>query len=96
MEAQRTTLRLRVVPGARRPGIVGRHGDAWKLRVSAPAEAGRANEAVIALLAEKLDVSPRDLELTSGHSSRSKVVGLYGMTLETAESRLAASVGDGA
>jgi uncharacterized protein (TIGR00251 family) len=89
MTAPRTTLRLRVVPGARRPGIVGRHGEAWKLRVSAPAEAGRANDAVLMLLAETLNVSRRDLELTSGHSSRDKVVALDGMTSEIAETRLA-------
>jgi uncharacterized protein len=93
MTAHRTTLRLRVVPGARRPGVVGRHGDAWKLRVSAPAEAGRANDAVLALLAETLNVSRRDLELTSGHSSRDKTVALDGVTSETAETRLAEAAG---
>ncbi len=92
MEAQRTILKLRVSPGARRPGVVGRHGAAWKLRVSAPPEAGRANDAVLALLAETLDVSRRDLELTSGHASRDKVVTLHGITTETAERRLADAV----
>jgi hypothetical protein len=91
MTAQRATLRLRVVPGARRPGVVGRHGDAWKLRVSAPAEAGKANDAVLALLAETLDVPRRDLALTAGHSSRDKVVALDGLTSETVETRLAAA-----
>jgi uncharacterized protein len=89
VNAQRTTLRLRVVPGARRPGVVGRHGDAWKVRVSAPAEAGRANDAMLALLAEALQVPRRDLEVTSGRLSRDKVVSLDGLTIETAEARLA-------
>jgi uncharacterized protein (TIGR00251 family) len=89
VKSQRTTLRLRVVPGARRPGVVGRHGDAWKLRVSAPAEGGRANDAVLTLLAETLEVSRRDLDLRSGHSSRDKVVALHGITTEAAETRLA-------
>ena len=60
MEALSTTLRLRVVPGATRSGVVGRHGDAWKVRVSAPAEAGRANDAVLALLADVLGVVRRE------------------------------------
>jgi uncharacterized protein (TIGR00251 family) len=89
MEAQRTTLRLRVVPGARRSSIVGRYGDAWKVRVAAPAEAGKANDAVIVLLADALDVSRRDLELTSGASSRDKVVALRGLTPDAAAERLA-------
>jgi len=89
VQAERTTLRLRVVPGARRPGVVGRHGDAWKVRVSVPAEAGRANDAVLALLAKTLHVPRRDLELTAGFTSRDKVVALDGLTSETAETRLA-------
>lgn len=96
MEAQRTILRLRVVPGSRRAGIVGRYGDAWKLRVRAPAEAGRANDAVLALLAETLDLAPRDVELTSGHTSRDKTVVLRGMTNDAVETRLAAAAAEAA
>jgi uncharacterized protein YggU (UPF0235/DUF167 family) len=59
--------------------------------VSAPAEAGRANDAVLSLLAETLHVSRRDLELTAGHSSRDKVVELEGLTSATAETRLTAA-----
>ncbi len=91
MVALRTSLRLRVVPGATRSRVVGRYADAWKVRVTAPPEGGRANEAVLAVLAEALDVSRRDLELISGRSSRDKVVALDGMTFEAAEERLAAA-----
>jgi uncharacterized protein (TIGR00251 family) len=86
-------LRLRVVPGAARSRVVGRHGDAWKVRVNAPPEAGRANDAVLSLLADALQVTRRDLELTAGRSSRDKVVVLDGMSRETAEARLAAAAG---
>ena len=89
MEAQHTTLRLRVVPGARRSAVVGRYGDAWKLRVAAPAEAGKANDAVLGLLADALDVSRLDLELTAGRSSRDKVVALRGLAPDAAAERLA-------
>jgi len=89
--ALRTSLRLRVVPGATRSRVVGRHGDAWKVKVSAPPEGGRANDAVLVLLADTLDVTRRDLELVSGRSSRDKVVALAGMTLDMAERRLAAA-----
>jgi uncharacterized protein (TIGR00251 family) len=74
-----TRLKVRVAPGARRPGIAGRHGDAWKVRVSAPAADGRANDAVLGLLADTLGV---DVRLVSGHRSRDKVVAL---DMETAE-----------
>ena len=89
--AQRTRLRLRVVPGTTHPRVVGRLGDAWKVRVTAPPEAGKANEAVLAMLADVLGLERRDLTLTSGHGSRDKVVALMGLTHEDADARLAAA-----
>jgi uncharacterized protein (TIGR00251 family) len=85
-------LRLRVSPGAKRNEVVGRHGEGWKVRVAAPAEHGRANDAVLALLASALGV-PRDrLAIVTGASSRDTVFGLDGLTPEEAERRLASSV----
>jgi uncharacterized protein (TIGR00251 family) len=83
-----TRLRLRVSPGAGRSEIVGRHGDAWKVRVTAPPERGKANEAAIRLLAEALEVRPEALVLVSGSSSRDKVVELHGLDSTEAERRL--------
>jgi uncharacterized protein YggU (UPF0235/DUF167 family) len=82
---------LRVVPGAKRPGVVGRCGDAWKVRVVAAPEAGKANDAVLDLLARTFDLPRRDLELTAGKASRDKVVVLDGLTSEAADKILAAA-----
>jgi hypothetical protein len=71
--------------------VVGRHGDAWKVRVTAPADAGKANAAVLTLLAGALDVPRRHISLTSGRASRNKVVALEGLSSEAAEARLAAA-----
>jgi uncharacterized protein len=65
-------LRVQVQPGAGRSAVVGRHGDAVKLKVGAPPEGGRANEAVIALLATTLGVPKDSVRLTSGATSRTK------------------------
>ena len=73
-------LRLHVQPGAGRTAVVGRHGDALKMRVAAAPEGGRANEACLALLAETLGVKADQVELTAGASSRSKRVRITGMT----------------
>jgi uncharacterized protein (TIGR00251 family) len=65
-------LSVHVQPGAQRPGVVGRHGDAVKLRVAAPPEGGRANRAVCELVAAALGVRPADVAVVSGGSSRRK------------------------
>ena len=91
MSAATTRLKLRVSPGARRPGIAGRHGDAWKVRVSEPPEDGRANEAVLRLLAEALDVPRARIELVSGHGSRDKIVMLDGLEQAQTEQLLASA-----
>jgi uncharacterized protein (TIGR00251 family) len=81
-------LQLRVSPGASRAGVVGRHGDAWKVRVTAPPEGGRANEAVVRLLADALALPQRDVEIVSGHTGRDKTVALVGIDPAEAERRL--------
>ena len=82
-------LRLRVKPGARRSAIVGRYGEAWKLRIAAAPERGRANEAVIALLADALELPRADIRLVSGLGARDKIVELAGLEPDEIERRLA-------
>ncbi|MHB8669853.1 MAG: DUF167 domain-containing protein [Acidimicrobiales bacterium] len=65
-------LSVHVQPGAGRSAAVGRHGDALKVRVAAPPEGGRANEACARLLAESFGVAPSQVELVSGPASRVK------------------------
>jgi hypothetical protein len=95
MEAGSTRVRLRVAPGATRPGVVGRHGEAWKVRVSAPPEGGRANEAVMRLLADALRVPREAVTLVSGHGGRDKIVELAGLRPSQAERRLTSAAGEG-
>jgi uncharacterized protein len=83
-----TRLRLRVSPGAGKSGIVGRHGDAWKVRVTAPPEDGRANAAVLRLLADALSVPRKSVTLVSGHTARDKTVLLDGVGPAQIERRL--------
>ncbi|HXR12019.1 MAG TPA: DUF167 domain-containing protein [Gaiellaceae bacterium] len=91
MSAASTRLRLRVSPGSGRAEIVGRHGDAWKVRVTAPPEHGRANEAVLRLVAETLCVPRDSVTIVSGHGAREKIVELTGVGPALAERRLASA-----
>jgi uncharacterized protein YggU (UPF0235/DUF167 family) len=89
VEAPSTRLRLRVIPGSGQPGVVGRYGEGWKLRVAAPPERGKANEATLDLLADTLGLAATNLRLVSGHGSRDKTVEVSGLTSDEAERRLA-------
>ena len=73
---------VRVQPRAARTEIVGVHGDALKVRVTAPPVGGAANAALVALLADALGVQKRDVRVVSGESSRSKIVEIRGANVE--------------
>jgi uncharacterized protein len=84
-----TRLQLRVAPGAPKPAVVGRHGSAWKVRVDAAPEHGKANDAVVRLLTETLAVARRDIEIVSGRAARDKIVTVAGLDSDEADRRLA-------
>jgi uncharacterized protein (TIGR00251 family) len=73
-----TRIPVKAVPGAKRDQIVGRLGDRLKVRVSAPPEGGKANEAICALIAAALGVRARDVRIVSGHARAEKVVEVDG------------------
>jgi uncharacterized protein len=83
-----TRLRVRVSAGAARTEIAGPHGGGWKIRVAAPPEGGRANEAVLRLLADRLGLPRRAVTIVSGHTAREKIVELDGISQERAEAGL--------
>jgi uncharacterized protein len=90
------TLAVRAQPGAKKTAIVGVYGDGdvaqLKIAVQAPPVEGRANEALIAFLAEMLGLPKRSVELVSGELSRSKVFLLRNVTLSSALRGFSSSV----
>ena len=72
-------VRLRVAPGSRETRIVGRHGEAWKVRVDAPPERGRANDRVCELIARVAGVHRSDVQVVTGASSRDKLLAISGV-----------------
>ncbi len=86
-------VRLRVTAGASRDAIAGWQGDVLRLRVAAPPERGKANEAALRLLATALGLERRRLRLVRGATSREKLVQVEGVEEEDLKARLRLSGG---
>jgi uncharacterized protein len=86
--AEGTRIRVRAVPGARREGVLGAHGDALRVAVRAVAEKGRANAALVEVLARALGLRPGDVEIVSGAGSRDKTVLVRGLGAAAVRQRL--------
>jgi uncharacterized protein (TIGR00251 family) len=87
------TLAVRAQPGAKKTAIVGVYGEGdaaqLKIAVQAPPVEGRANEALVAFLADRFGLAENAVELISGELSRSKVFRLRGLSCERAIAVLA-------
>jgi len=68
----RVRLAVRVQPGARRAAVLGPYGDRLKVAVKAPPVDGKANAALIKLIATLIDVPRSAVALDAGHGSRDK------------------------
>jgi len=71
---------VRVVPRASRTAVAGEHDGALRVRVAAPPVEGAANEELARFLAKTLGVPARDVEIVSGHASKSKRVRVRGVS----------------
>jgi uncharacterized protein (TIGR00251 family) len=72
-------LTLHIQPGAKKSGVAGLYGDALKIRLAAPPVDGKANAALLAFLAELLQIPGSAVSLKSGQTSRRKVVRVAGV-----------------
>jgi uncharacterized protein (TIGR00251 family) len=82
------TLALKVIPNAPQNEVVGRLGDAIKIKIHAPPLEGRANDALCEFLAERLGLPRRAVAVLRGDTSRQKIVRVEGLNLDEAISRL--------
>ncbi|KPJ48392.1 MAG: hypothetical protein AMJ38_05455 [Dehalococcoidia bacterium DG_22] len=82
------SINLRVTPSASRDALMGWQGDVLRLRVTAPAQRGKANEAILRLLAAALRIERRRLRIVRGEASRQKVVFVDGLDEAEVRARL--------
>jgi uncharacterized protein (TIGR00251 family) len=82
-------LTVRVTPRARKSEISGFRADGTlKIRVTAPPVEGKANAAVIKLIASVLSVRKRNIEIVAGHKGLDKIISIMDMTAAEVERRI--------
>jgi len=86
-------LSLHVQPGAGPSAVVGRHGEALKVRVGAAPEGGRANQACARLVADTFGLEPAQVEMVSGETNRQKRFRVSGIDPEEFRQQLEKLVG---
>ena len=83
---------LQAQPKARKNGIVGQHAGCLKVAVTAAPEKGKANKAIIKVLAEALGVKKSQLNIVAGETSPRKKCHVSGISLDELHQRIAACV----
>jgi len=76
------TITVRVQPRASTNMVVDYQGDILRVRITQPPEHGKANEALVDLLSDKLKLPKSSITILRGHAYRDKVVNVRGLSLE--------------
>jgi uncharacterized protein len=79
---------LRVKPGAKQDTLIGAYGGKLRMTVVAPAERGKANDAVARVLAGALNLATSRVRLISGFTSQDKMAFVEGCAAEDVRRRL--------
>ena len=81
-------LSVRVHPGAKRDAVTGLHAGAVKIALNAPPVDGKANEALIAFIAERLKLPRSRVALAAGATGRSKSLRITGKSAAEVQAAL--------
>ncbi|MCI0641251.1 MAG: DUF167 domain-containing protein [Gemmataceae bacterium] len=88
-------LSVRAQPGARRNGLVGEQNNALKVAVTAPPDQGKANQAIVELLREELNLKRSQVAILSGLTSRDKRILIRGIKAAELAKKLELLLHDG-
>lgn len=88
MSGSEVRVSLRVYPNAARSEVVDFTDGVWRVRVAAPPVKGKANMELLAFISRILGVSKNSLDILKGHTSRSKVIAIHGLSREEITQRL--------
>lgn len=85
-------LKIHLLPRASRDEICGLHGDALKIKVTAPPVEGKANMALQRFIAKKLNLAASQIEIMAGQRSREKILRISGISRAAVEKALGISL----
>jgi hypothetical protein len=85
---QGVVLKVQVQARAFRDEVVGPHGDALKVRITAAPVAGAANKHLLKFLAKRLKIPQSQLSLKSGATSKTKSISIQGISGAEVRERL--------
>ena len=88
MDDLKTDITVRLAPRSSRNQILGRDGDIFRIKVTAPPVDGKANKALIELLAGRLGIAKGRIRVVSGQTSRVKLIRIEGLSFEEIEERI--------
>jgi len=91
--AQGTVIAVKAMPGARKNSVIGERGGALRIAVTAAPERGKANEAVVEVLARSLNLKGSQISLLTGATSRDKRFLIAGIERADLKSRLTLLLG---
>ena len=87
-EGDSVILHVAVQPKASEDRVVGFHGETLKVKVTAPPTEGKANQRLIKVLAERLNIGQSNIEIIQGHKSRRKVLRIWNVSLDQVSNAL--------
>lgn len=88
-----TMISVRVSPNAARSEVAGFTDNILRVKVAAPPVKGKANKELIALLSQILRIDKSRAIIIHGHTSRSKVIAINGLSQEEVMKRISSSGG---
>lgn len=92
--AEGVILPVQAQPGARKNGVMGVHSGRLKVAVTQAPEKGKANRALIEVLAGALGVKKAQVTLLSGETSSQKKFLIEGLSIDEVQTRLRTSTGE--
>ncbi|UPA28391.1 MAG: DUF167 domain-containing protein [Verrucomicrobiota bacterium] len=72
-------IQVKAIPNAARSEVIVQEDGSLKIKVQNPPEDGKANKAILRLIAKHYQVPPRNVKIVSGEKSHQKIIEVFGL-----------------